>query len=152
MTIPIIYRALAFLLLAALATGGLLYARSQTGGTEDESPALAPAAELDALEARVAELEQQLGSSEETRTTLAEQVASLGRKLDRQVTDLRESLRDLRSAVRQARSGASGALERADAASARAGEALARADALARDLTVLEDRFNVHMRRNHGGD
>lgn len=150
MTVPIMYRLLALILVAVLAAAGILLARSRSGDQADE-PALAEAAAVASLEVRVAELEDQVGSSERSDERLSEQVASLRQRLERRVTDLQASLKDLRGAVREARSGASAAAERAEDASSRADRALARVEALARDLTVLEDRFNVHMRRHHGG-
>lgn len=148
MTIPMIYRTLALLIAAILVTGGVLLVRARDGAPEGEPAAAAAVA---ALEARVADLEEQVevGGSEDVR--LSEQVASVGRKLERQVDSLRASMRDLRGAVGDARSGARSARERAETAAGRAETALARAEELARDLRVLEDRFNVHMRRHHGG-
>lgn len=147
MTIPILYRALALLVVAAVGTAAVLIARNR--GDAPAEPA--DAAAVAALEARVVEMEEQLAAGDVFAEELSDQVASLRQRLERRVSDLRASLRDLRGALRDARANAGTASQRADEASARADRALARAEAVTRDMRVLEDRFDDHQRRHHGG-
>lgn len=67
-----------------------------------------------------------------------------GTRFGADVEKLRESLSDLRSALRGVRSSSSSALSEASSA-------LAVAQQAARDLAVLEQRYEYHLRRYHGG-
>jgi chromosome segregation ATPase len=64
--------------------------------------------------------------------------------IDAKVKKLREALNDLRSSLKDVRSSAG-------SAASDAGAALAEAQELARDLAVLEQRYEYHLRRYHGG-
>ena len=65
-------------------------------------------------------------------------------RIDATVEKLRETLRDLRASLGNVRSSAG-------SAASDAGAALAEAQELARDLAVLEQRYEYHLRRYHGG-
>jgi outer membrane murein-binding lipoprotein Lpp len=89
--------------------------------------------EVDALESRV--------------DALASSFADDSRdddRIDEKVKKLRQTLRDLRASLKSVRSSAG-------SAASEAGSALAEAQELARDLAVLEQRYEYHLRRYHGG-
>ncbi|MGH2729345.1 MAG: hypothetical protein ACRDJI_01925 [Actinomycetota bacterium] len=65
-------------------------------------------------------------------------------RIDETVKKLRQTLRDLRASLKSVRSSAG-------SAASDAGAALAEAQELARDLAVLEQRYEYHLRRYHGG-
>lgn len=147
-TIPPMYKAigLALLVVAVLVLAARPWDtgsdRDQVGALEEETRRLSD--EVEALEERVTELAAELSERSEAERTLGGRVASLRRRLDRALTRLREDMADLQTMTEEARSVAGTAGDRASSA-------LDRAQGVAEDLRVLEDRFNVHMRRNHGG-
>jgi outer membrane murein-binding lipoprotein Lpp len=65
-------------------------------------------------------------------------------RLDRVTGSLWASLRKTRGLVAEARAGSSDALVEAESA-------LQRAESAARNLSVLQDRFDYHLRVDHGG-
>jgi septal ring factor EnvC (AmiA/AmiB activator) len=91
--------------------------------------------------AAVAELSRELDGLNET---LRQERSDAADALDALERDLRKSIKDLRASLRNLRAGNADA--ESDAASA-----LARASEVASDLEVLEDRYNFHLRRYHGG-
>ena len=143
MTIRYMYRALAPILVMALVAAFALGACGDEGSGPtqedlDEARAEATAATeaVEELEARLETLENELDDSTEATDRLTKQLRTATEKLRSSVGDLRGSLSEIRSI-------ASGAAGDADSAVAQIG-------AVANDLSVLEDRFNFHL-RSHGG-
>jgi len=68
----------------------------------------------------------------------------MGARLERVTDSLWASLKNVRGLVAEARTGSNSAL-------AEVGSALERAESAARNLSVLEDRFEYHLRTDHGG-
>ena len=91
------------------------------------------AAAVDDLEDRIAALEDDLDDA-----------AGVKERVDRVAERLWGSLGKLRKSLDDVRSGASDAAATADAA-------LSRAEQAARDLAVLGNRYDYHLRRYHGG-
>ena len=89
------------------------------------------------LERRIENLSERLADAEDAR-------ADLAADLDEKASRLRRALRDARVAV----DGVRGA---ADAAARQASSALAEARQAARDLSVLGQRYDYHLKRYHGG-
>ncbi len=81
---------------------------------------------------------------DELRADVADDTSQASDDLEEVEAELRKVLRQLRQKVRDARGETRAALE--DAAAA-----VARAAAVAADLEVLEERYNFHLRRYHGG-
>ena len=102
-----------------------------------EGPDEATATALADLEERIGELEAELSEADETRERAREQLKAVR-------TRFKDSLKDLRTALAEVRSTSSSASD--DVSSA-----LAEARAVAADLEVLEERYNYHLRRYHGG-
>lgn len=94
-------------------------------------------AEIAALEERTRELEESLARVEDQRDIA-------GTRVDRVSERLWSSLAKLREALSETK--ASGKSAAGDAASA-----LANASAALRDLTILENRFEYHLRQHGGG-
>jgi hypothetical protein len=142
-TIRYMYRALAPILGVALAAVFALGAcgDERSGPTQadlDEARAEAAAATdaVDRLEGRLESLENELDRS-------AEAADAFGKKLREATKSLRVSLGDIRGSLGEIRSLATGAASDAESAAGQIG-------AVVRDLSVLEDRFNFHL-RSHGG-
>ncbi|MGH2695194.1 MAG: hypothetical protein ACRDJJ_10340 [Actinomycetota bacterium] len=92
---------------------------------------------LDSLEDRIVELEglvDDLGASDDRLAT----------RLRRTTQRLQGSVSALRSSLRAAEEDAGGALDDA-------GAALSRVEQVARDLSVLTERYDYHLKRYHGG-
>jgi outer membrane murein-binding lipoprotein Lpp len=113
------------------------------GRATDEARAVADQAleRIDGLEARVAELEDaldiargRLKDARDFEDRVSRDIDSLGRRLVRSVANVRASITDVRAAASE---GAAGAL--------------AEAQQVARDLAILEQRYDYHLRRYHGG-
>ena len=135
---------LALLVGMALTAGFFILsdAGAASDATKDRiSAAKAQAAEAvtltEALEERVDGLEAEVQQADEDRTETAADLRALSRRLD-------GSLERLKSSMSKLRAGA------ADAAG-QAGAALSRVESVARDLTVLRGRYDLHLRRFHGG-
>ena len=127
---------------AALVIGAFLFVACGSGELDSET-----AGDLQEARADAAQAVERVDSLEARLDALAEQLddAVLDRKRLNRVTERLESaLADLRKALHAAESSA-------DTAAADAASALARADQAARDLAVLEDRYEYHLRRYHGG-
>lgn len=118
-----------------------LFIALSLGACASEAPPTEPSAETQeamiALTERVADLEADLLAAEDGRTKLDDRIAALGDRLDRSLERLKEALAEARSGSAQA----------ADAAAS----ALASAQSVASDLAVLEERYEYHLRRYHGG-
>ncbi len=93
-------------------------------------------AALDALEEQIEELEQRVESLEDERVRTS-------KRLDRATERLWSSLSNLRAAVADAKAAG-------DSASSDVASALGQADAAARAIAVLDNRFEYHLRQ-HGG-
>lgn len=119
-----------------LATSALLL-----GGTctDDE-----PTTREDPGEAALAAVEDLQDEIDDLRAEIADDTDSAGRDLRGLERDLRRAIKDLRESFRSLRAGNSQA--ESDAAAA-----LARVSEVASDLEVLEERYNFHLRRYHGG-
>jgi hypothetical protein len=96
------------------------------------------------LEGRVAELESALRASDAQLDGLVSSKAEFDEELKRLGRRMGRGIERLRAAVKDARQQVSSAGENAVAAVARAAE-------LARDLAVLENRYDYHLRHYHGG-
>lgn len=120
--------------LVAMALAGAPACSPDETHSDDEAGREALAA-VDELSAEVDELSATLA---EERTAAADALDALERELRRAIKNLRESLQALRRGN--------------DDAAADAAAAIARANAVASDLEVLEERYNFHLRRYHGGD
>jgi chromosome segregation ATPase len=96
---------------------------------------------VEALEARILELEAQVADDLEAEGS---DRAKLEGRLDRLADKLERSLDRLREALGGVKSGSADARDAADSA-------LATARSVASDLTVLEERYDYHLRRYHGG-
>ncbi|MEA2453319.1 MAG: hypothetical protein QOG04_2029 [Actinomycetota bacterium] len=108
-----------------------------SGTPSSTEPSAETTQAISALEDRVADLEADLLAAEDGRTKLSDRIDSLGDKLAKSLDRLQESLAQVRS----------GSSEAADSAAS----ALASAQAVASDLAVLEQRYEYHLRRYHGG-
>jgi hypothetical protein len=128
---------------ALLAAGGAwAWARAGAAdglGAAREASARAAAAEVAAAEVSedLAALERRLGAATEGNERLAN-------RMERATEALWSSLRNLRGELAAARAGSKEAL-------AGVGAAAAEAHAAAKQLSVLEDRFEYHLRADHGG-
>ena len=111
------------------------------GACAPEASSTEPSAEttqaIAAVEDRVSDLEADLLAAEDGRSKLADRIAGLAEKLDRSLDRLKEALAGARSGSEEA--------------AKEAASALAAANAVASDLSVLEQRYEYHLRRYHGG-
>lgn len=108
---------------------------------DDARTAAAEAMEaVDDLELRIEDLEDDL----EEATDVTERVDKVSQRVGKVSERLWTSLAKLRASLDEVRAGA------ADAG-ATASSALARAEQAARDLAVLGNRYDYHLRRYHGG-
>lgn len=138
MTISGMTRALAlfFAVLTLVSCG-----RDAPEPTSDEAAEASQAAagaleSIEALEAQTDELAADLAALKVDRKTLAARVGKISGKLRGAIADLKASLDDMEGDV--------------EGAAATAGDVLARIGGVARDLEVLENRFDYHLRK--GGD
>jgi chromosome segregation ATPase len=128
-----------------IALGLLLNGCGSAGELEDVSRTAAGAAEqVEELEGRVAQLEEALAASDAELQTAAAERADFGRRLERVADHLGAGVKQLRVALAKARGNLS-------TASSNAASAVAEAAALARDLAVLQNRYDYHLRHYHGG-
>lgn len=102
-----------------------------------EGPDEATTAALAELEERVEELEGELSDADTARERAQDDLKAFRERF-------RESLKNLRAALGEVRTSSSSASDEVAAA-------LAEARAVAADLEVLEERYNYHLRRYHGG-
>lgn len=100
-------------------------------------PSAETTAAIEALDERIADLEDDLLSETGDRSKLDARLDALGDRLDRALERLKESLEGVRTGSAEARDSAA--------------SALANAQAVASDLSVLEERYDYHLRRYHGG-
>ena len=146
MTIPAMKRATGALLLVVAAAALFL----SLWGRETSNAATEAAAEqavllqeaqtqIDALEDRTEQLEAELAeaTAEAAGDDLDLRLDRASERLWASVTKLREALSETKAA--------------GDSAAEDAGSALANASAALRDLTILENRFEYHLRRHGGG-
>ena len=144
MTIPSMNRATGAVLLI-LAVAALVLPACGREGSDAATQAAAEQsrllddarAEIAALEARALELEESLAAIEEERE-------DAGTRVDRVTERLMSSLAKVREALSETK--AAGNSAAGDAASA-----LANAGAALRDLTILENRFEYHLRQHGSG-
>lgn len=139
MTIRTMKRALATLLLI-LALGACGDEGSPTGALKDEEArklASDSMRAVDLLEERAAELERELSEMRSERGDVA-------RRLDTVTQRLWSSLAKLREALTEVKDGNEAAASEASAAAGQAASA-------ARALTILENRFEYHLRQHGGG-
>jgi predicted nucleic acid-binding Zn-ribbon protein len=139
--------ALAILVIVALAALGVTAWGSSRGSDVAAEAAQAAEAQADRLDAALAEIEALQERTRELETELAgieESSGRAGSQLDRVSGRLWGSLDKLRRSVADAKSANSSAAS--DAASA-----LANAGAALRDLAILENRFEYHLRQHGGG-
>jgi hypothetical protein len=79
----------------------------------------------------------ELEHAEDARSRMVARLATLRERLWASISSVRTGLGDARSM--------------SGAAAAEADDALARAGQVARDLSVLQQRYDYHLRRYHGG-
>lgn len=101
-----------------------------------EGPDEATTAALAALEDRIDELEDELSQADSARERAQDDLKAFRKRFRSTLKDLRASLADVRSE---------------SATPAEVAAALSEARAVAADLEVLEERYNYHLRRYHGG-
>lgn len=118
----------------------LLVALSMGACASSEAP-FEPSAEtteaISALEVRLADLEADLQVERDDRGKLSDRLDALSDKLERSLDRLTESMAEARSGSAEARESAA--------------SALATVRSVASDLSVLEERYEYHLRRYHGG-
>jgi ABC-type transporter Mla subunit MlaD len=111
------------------------------GACASEAPPADTSAETDqaiaALETRVDDLADDLSDQASDSSKLDKQLGALGERLDRAIERLQEALEGVRA----------GSQEATD----QAASALANVSAVASDLSVLERRFEYHLRSGGGG-
>lgn len=95
------------------------------------------AATVDALTSTVEDLEAELDDLRSEGEDASAALKALRKKLNGALADLRTSLKDAKG--------------KGDAAQASAASAASRAAEIARELTILEDRFNFHLKSDHKG-
>lgn len=149
MTIPIMYRAVA-LACVAVVVGGSFW----IGATTSRAPAdvQETAATFTKWERRATALEALLEKQRSDHDDLDSRIRSLESRLDRKVSGLQDLLGDVRASARAAREGADEAGAGADAARASSAAVEQHVESLLRELRVLEDRLEVHLRRQHRSD
>ena len=103
----------------------------------EEGPDETTSAALADLEERIEELEGDLAEADEARERGRDELKAVR-------TRFRDSLKELRGSLAEVRATSSDA-------SSEVSSALAEARAVAADLEVLEERYNYHLRRYHGG-
>ena len=136
MTISGMTRALALLFVALTLVNCGRDAPETDGATTETIEAAADALEaVDELEAQTDELAADIADLRSDRKALAARVGKISGKLRAALADLKTSLRDIEDDV--------------DGATATAGDALARIGGVARDLEVMENRFDYHLREGH---
>jgi chromosome segregation ATPase len=91
--------------------------------------------EVDALKGEIEQLSTEVRNLREFKRSVGPRFARMGERLN-------ERIDSLRAAIAEATSAAAAAADSSN-------DALARADEIARDLAVLEQRYEVHMRRYH---
>lgn len=104
-------------------------------------PAQDPTAEIGALTERVATLESELEEEAEAATRLEDDAQDQARRLSQR---LERSLDRLRASLGEVRGSVAGGVDEA-------ATALGQAQAVASQLQVLEQRYEYHLRRYHGG-
>ena len=92
---------------------------------------------VEALEERVTDLESDLAEMSSERDKAGERLEALGDRLDKALERLREALAEVRSSAAGAGDAAASAMSAANSAAAQ--------------LDVLEERYEYHLRRYHGG-
>lgn len=108
-----------------------------TAADEAKAAAKAASKRVAELETRLDELTSALDRADQNQARFGGRLATLRERIWDSVQSLRGGLGDARSA--------------SGVAAAEADDALARASEVARDLAVLEQRYDYHLRRQHGG-
>jgi chromosome segregation ATPase len=121
--------------LAASARDEIQAAAEAAAEAKEEARAASDRAEE--LEMRLDDLSSKLDRASKARAKMIERLAVLRDRLWASINSVRAGLGDSRST--------------SAAAAADAAEALSRATRVARDLAVLEGRYDYHLRRYHGG-
>ena len=105
----------------------------------DEEPAADPTAQaLAAVEDRLGELESEVATAESADDDAARDLDRLGERLSRALDRLKGSIGKIRTG--------------SNAGADQAASALAAVHAVQRGLDVLEERYEYHLRRYHGGN
>jgi chromosome segregation ATPase len=128
---PIVVAAACVLLVACGDSSG----DSSPGPSEGASDAALD--EIASVSDRVEEFEGELARLRSGDARLARRLRELG-------AELRASIGDIKESVRAARSNAAGTAADIDSA-------LARLSGIERDLSVLTERYDYHLKRYHGG-
>ena len=89
------------------------------------------------LEAEVDRLSTEVDRATATRADFRQQIRAATKDLKTSIRELKRSLSDLEG--------------RADSASATADAALSKAETALQDLSVLQNRYDYHLRQDHGG-
>ena len=132
----------------------LLLAPVACGRDGNDAPEVTPAAlkqaqddaaeALSAVEGLEEDLDEALSELEEARSEANEGADKVDKRLGYLSNRLKNAIDSLRASLADVRASASGAASEVDSA-------LAKAEQAAKDLAVLESRFNYHLRRDHGG-
>lgn len=126
---------------AAVALFLALFLGACAAGETRQEPSAEMTEALTTLEDRITDLEAEIRSDLEAQE---DDGAKLGDRLDRLTARLERSLERLRDALGDAKDGSAEAQEAA-------ASALSTARSVASDLSVLEERYDYHLRRYHGG-
>ena len=131
---PIMKAAALFAALALLAACGDDAAPARSDGSGAVQPAMEG---IDLLEDRVGEVEDRMADLDAADNRVQERLRRATRRLWHSLATLRDSLR--------------GAKDDANSALDDAGAALSRVEEVARDFSVLSERYDYHLKRYHGG-
>ena len=138
MTIPCMKRAIA-VSFALLALAGCGRDAPETGSKDTEAIEVAEEAmsAIADLEAESDELASALDDLKADRKGLSKRLANVAGRLRSSIGDLRAALADAEG--------------EATSASGSAGAAVDKAESALRELSILENRFDYHLRNGHGG-
>jgi ABC-type transporter Mla subunit MlaD len=128
----------ALVLLVALVCGACAQAKAPTEASAATETAIT------GLDERVATLETDLTTAQEDIESGDKDLDHLVTRIDNLADKLDRSLERLREALEGVKGGSADARDQAAAA-------LANAQSVASDLAVLEQRYEYHLRRYHGG-
>lgn len=110
----------------------------------EDKPAVATEAELEAARQETQEALEAIDSLEGRIAGLESEIERKDRSTDDLVTGLSETLDQLKASLKRIKASASQASSAAQAAAGEISSAVRR-------LTVLEDRYDYHLKRYHGG-
>lgn len=110
-----------------------------------------PAADLEAARADAREALDAVGELTTRLDALEDELADSSGSVERVRAELDDAVASLKESLKAAKAKTAGASSEAADALAQAQAAAAEVAALARRLAVLEDRYDYHLKRYHGG-